>query len=102
MQPFLEKMGEPIELNKYEDEVLSFVTKELLNGKRAHELVLLKMLLKQNFVKQEDYLAKLQHKKIYVNDEVLSSVDDILDIYRFFDVKQAKILPKKLNMVIGH
>ncbi len=65
-------MGEPIELNKYEDEVLSFVTKELLNGKRAHELVLLKMLLKQNFVKQEDYLAKLQHKKIYVNDEVLS------------------------------
>lgn len=90
---FLEKMGEPIELNKYEDEVLSFVTKELLNGKRAHELVLLKMLLKQNFVKQEDYLAKLQHKKIYVNDEVLSSVDDILDL-SFFDVKQGKTTKK--------
>ena len=38
---FLGKMGEDVNLSKYENEVLSFVTKELLNGKRIHELLLL-------------------------------------------------------------
>lgn len=90
---FLTKMGESIELNKYENAVLSFVTKELLNGKRPHELILLKMLLEQKIVKQEDYLAELQQENVYVNDAVLESVDDILDL-SFFDVKQGKTTKK--------
>ena len=38
---FLGKMGEDVNLSKYENEVLSFVTKELLNCKRIHELLML-------------------------------------------------------------
>ena len=89
---FLTKMGEGIELTRYESTVLTFVTKELLNGKRIHELLLLDMLLKHKSVKQEDYLAELQ-KHAYVNDAVLKSVEDILSL-SFFDIKQGKTTKK--------
>lgn len=90
---FLSKMGEVIELNNYENAVLSFLTKELLNGKRAHELVLLQMLLEQKQVDQEDFVSELHKRKIYVNKAVLNSVDDILSL-EFFDVKQGKTTRK--------
>lgn len=48
-------MGEPVKLNGYESAVLSFVTKELLNGKRPHELLLLKLLLEKEQVSQEEF-----------------------------------------------
>ena len=90
---FLGKMGEDVNLSKYENEVLSFVTKELLNGKRIHELLLLEMLLEQDIVKQEDYLAQLKRHHAYVNDELLASVDAILSL-DFFDIKQGKTTKK--------
>lgn len=90
---FLGKMGEDVNLSKYENEVLFFVTKELLNGKRIHELLLLEMLLEQDIVKQEDYLAQLKRHHAYVNDELLASVDAILSL-DFFDIKQGKTTKK--------
>ena len=41
------------------------------------------MLLEQDIVKQEDYLAQLKRHHAYVNDELLASVDAIF-IARFF------------------
>ena len=90
---FLIKMGEAVKISNYENAVLSFLTKELLNGKRAHELVLLQMLLKQKQVNQEDFVLELRKKKIYVNEAALNSVDDILSL-DFFDVKQGKTTKK--------
>lgn len=60
---FLIKMGEAVKISNYENAVLSFLTKELLNGKRAHELVLLQMLLKQKQVNQEDFVLELRKRK---------------------------------------
>lgn len=91
---FLAKLGEPIELNKYENEVLSFVTKELMNGKRIHELILLKLLLNSDEVKQKDYLIQLKMHQAYVNKDVLNSIDDILSL-DFFAVKQGKTTKKE-------
>lgn len=90
---FLIKLHEAVRLDNYENAVLSFVTKELLNGKRAHELILIKMLLKHKQVKQEDYISELQKKKAYVNKAVLDSVDNILSL-DFFNVKQGKTTKK--------
>lgn len=89
---FLQKMGEKIELSKYENEVLTFFTKELLNGKRIHELFLLDLLLKNGKVRQEDYVDLLKQQG-YVDDAVLKSVEDILSL-SFFDVKQGKTTKK--------
>ena len=86
---FLAKMGESLKLNEYESAVLSFVTKELLNGKRPHELLLLKQLLADKSLSQTEYEQVLRDYGAYVNSAVLDSVDDILTL-NFFDIKQGK------------
>ncbi|MBI0034016.1 DUF3427 domain-containing protein [Lactobacillus sp. M0396] len=90
---FLIKMGEPVKLSDYEDGVLSFVTKELLNGKRPHELILLQLLLKKYQVSQEEFEEVLHDYGAYVNEKVLTSVEDILSL-NFFDIKQGKTTKK--------
>ena len=53
---FLKKMGENVELTDYQSSVLSFVTKELLFGKRPHELLLLESCLIKEKVSEASYL----------------------------------------------
>ncbi|MBA1392543.1 DUF3427 domain-containing protein, partial [Lactobacillus sp. XV13L] len=90
---FLQKMGEKISLAPYENAVLSFVTKELLNGKRPHELVLLKLLLAEKQVSQESFEQALRERGAYVNRAVLNSVVGVLTL-DFFDIKQGKTTKK--------
>ena len=91
---FLKKMGEKVELTKYQSAVLSFITKELLFGKRPHELLLLEKCLVKEKISKADYLQLLKEKNCYVNDAVLDSVDKILSL-EFFDVKQGKTTKKE-------
>lgn len=83
---FLVKLKEPISLDTYQDQVLTFVTKELLNGMRAHELLLLKLLLTNDQVNRLDYIACLEKFGCYVNEDVLDSVVNILSL-DFFKIK---------------
>ena len=91
---FLIKMGEPVKLSRYESAVLSFVTKELLNGKRPHELLLLQLLLEKKQVSQEKFEQALHDYGAYVNEKVLTSIEDILSL-SFFDIKQGKTTKKE-------
>lgn len=88
---FLQKMGVPVKLTAAENAVLAFITKELLNGKRPHELVLLKLLLAApNYqCSQEELLRALKKVGAYVGGDVLQSLDAILSL-NFFDVKAGK------------
>lgn len=88
---FLRKMSERVSLNNYQEQVLTFVTKELLDGKRAHELVLLKLLVtaQTHSCSQAALIAVLQDEGCYANQELLRSLDDILSL-RFYDVKAGK------------
>ena len=90
---FLVKMGEKVKLNRYENQVLTFITKELLNGKRAHELILLS-LLKDQDVTKEQLINALEQNSCYVNAAVLRSLTDVLSL-RFFDVKAGKQTKKQ-------
>lgn len=90
---FLQKMGEQINLNRHESQVLTFVTQELATGKRIHELLLLQLLL-AGPVSKEKYLAELKKAGAYVNEEVLASVKQILSL-DFFDVKMGKTSRKQ-------
>lgn len=91
---FLVKMGESVNLNKDESAVLSFVTKELLNGKRPHELVLLRLLLEKGSVTQSEFEEALAACHAYINPAVLNSVEDVLSL-NFFDIKQGKTTKKE-------
>lgn len=91
---FLKKMGENVVLTDYQSSVLSFVTKELLFGKRPHELLLLESCLIKEKVSEVSYLELLEGKNCYVNDAVLESVEKVLSL-EFFDVKQGKTTKKE-------
>lgn len=73
-------MGENVELTDYQSSVLSFVTKELLFGKRPHELLLLESYLGKEKISEASYLQLLEGKNCYVNDAVLESVDKVLSL----------------------
>ncbi len=90
---FLKKMGKNVNLNDYQNAVLSFVTKELLFGKRPHELLLLESCLDKDLTKT-DFIDLLKSKDCYVNEDVLASVEKILSL-EFFDVKQGKTTKKE-------
>ena len=90
---FLVKMGEKVKLNQYENQILSFITKELLSGKRAHELILLSLLKDQEITKKQ-LIGALEQNNCYVNGAVLHSLTDILSL-RFFDVKAGKQTKKQ-------
>lgn len=93
---FLVKMGERVKLTAYENAVLSFVTKELVNGKRPHELILLRLLLTTNHrCSQEALLASLKKAGAYVTPAVLQSIDQVLSL-AFFDVKAGKHTRREL------
>ncbi len=89
---FLEKMGTELKLTNYERQVLAFLTKELLNGKRPHELILLQCLLRGT-CSIDAFKAELEQQNIRVTPAVLQSVDDILSL-QFFNVKAGKQLKK--------
>ncbi len=91
---FLQKMGVDANFSASENGMLTFVTKELLNGKRPHELLLLKALLKQSTVTKAQYFRILRQAGAYVNDQVLKSVMKILSL-DFFAVKVGKETEKK-------
>lgn len=88
---FLNKMGVAVKLTAYEHAALTFVTKELVNGKRPHELLLLQLLLtaRDHRCSQEQLLATLQRAGAYVTPALLQSLDAVLSL-RFFDVKAGK------------
>ena len=90
---FLKKMGEEVNLGNYQNAALSFVTKELLFGKRPHELLLLESCLDKN-ISRADFTKLLKSKNCYISEDVLNSVEKILSL-NFFDVKQGKTTKKE-------
>lgn len=86
---FLLKMKENVKLTVYQDKVLYFLTKELLNGMRCHELLLLQELMRHGTVTEACFFKLLRSKNCYLNEDVLGSVDRILGL-DFFHVKAGK------------
>lgn len=83
---FLEKIGVDLALSSYEKQVISFLEKELLNGMRKHELLLLKTLLTKEDVSLAEYKKLLHKENCYFDQAVLASVRAILEL-SFFEVK---------------
>lgn len=77
---FLQKMGATVNLNPQTEPVLQFLTEELANGKRQHELILLAMLTKQSTITVADYQAQLHQNGCWVDDATLASVKRVLTL----------------------
>ncbi|WP_284140507.1 DEAD/DEAH box helicase [Virgibacillus sp. LDC-1] len=88
---FLLKMNENVSAIKaYENCVLTMYSSEVLDGKRKHELILIKMLLEQGTVTSKEYYQGLEEAGCIVDDQTIESVMRIFDLSFFTQTDQKK------------
>lgn len=88
---FLLKMKEEVpSITSYENSVLNFLSLELLNGKRMHELILLDLLLQGKNISSDEYIDVLNEANCSIDEDTLQSVQRILDLSFFNQVDQRK------------
>jgi len=81
---FLLKLKEEVPtLNEYERKVLTFLSLEVLNGKRKHEIVLLDLLLQKGNVSKAEFIEQLMSNDCYVDEDTLNSVTRIFNLEFF-------------------
>lgn len=87
----LVKMKESVpSLSEYQQSILTMVSKELLSGKRMHEIILLKTLIDSGPILEETYRAKLKELGYFVDTETIQSVERILDLSFFVKTDRQK------------
>ena len=69
-----------IELTDTESNWLSFITFELLPGKRKHELLLLQELVKKGEVSKDKFIEILETEQLSTKDSIISSVENVLSL----------------------
>ena len=69
-----------IELTDTESNWLSFITFELLPGKRKHELLLLQELIKNGEVSKDEFIEILETEQLSTKDSIISSVENVLSL----------------------
>ncbi|TYS61977.1 DEAD/DEAH box helicase [Bacillus infantis] len=78
---FLNKIKEETpELSKYEFDVVTMLSQEVLNGKRKHEIILLDLLLESGKVTKERYVEELASQGCLTSEETIKSVERVLDL----------------------
>lgn len=78
---FLLKMKESIKpLSEYELSVLKMFSKEFLNGKRMHEVILIEALLKEKSISKTVYIQILRDFGTYVDNETIRSVENMFSL----------------------
>ena len=82
---FLQKMGESVSIEPKYDQVLQFLTEELANGKRQHELILLAALTDQQTLSLDDYRKLLNQNGCWIDDATLTSVKQVLTLAYYLD-----------------
>lgn len=87
---FLVDMGETMPaLTEYQQGILRLLFKELVPGKRRHELLLLKALLEQDQISSEEFEEILNANNCYANEAVMVGVRNVLSL-DFYQKQRAK------------
>ncbi|OAB48059.1 NgoFVII family restriction endonuclease [Paenibacillus antarcticus] len=87
---FLITINEDIpELTSYEQQVLTMLSSEILDGKRIHEIILLELLFPNGQVAYDDYVTTLEQLNCRTDPNTLSSVIRVMDL-SFFVAAQRK------------
>ncbi|KQL18398.1 DUF3427 domain-containing protein [Cytobacillus solani] len=88
---FLLKMKEEVPtITNYENQVLTMLSLELVNGKRKHEIVLLELLMQQGKVAHGEYINHLNKEGCVVDEDTIASVKGIFDLSFFTQVFKKK------------
>lgn len=74
-------------LTRHENELLTFLSNELLNGKRNHELLLIECLMVNGTLERQEYQRELERLHYPFDEQTLKSVERILSL-KFFTQKE--------------
>lgn len=75
----------------YGEQILRFVVAELLNGKRLHEVMLLKYLIqRKGCLSKNDYITALRRHDLAVDDDLIRAAVNVLSLQFFKEVDQKK------------
>lgn len=97
---FLIKVKEEVpSITDYEKGVLSLLGKDFLPGKRAHEILLLKLLLENEELSQEQYKKELKARDIHFTEETIFSVENVLSLNFFVDNDRKKFGNKEIVLI---
>ena len=78
---FLLKMKEELPtLTEYELQVLSMISREFLNGKRMHEVLLIENLLQNESITKDNYIQLLKDFGTYVDEATIHSIESIFSL----------------------
>ncbi|SHM76265.1 DUF3427 domain-containing protein [Gracilibacillus kekensis] len=91
MLDFLQAMKEEVEaIPKHAQQILTFISKEVLPGKRKHEIILLQSLVKSGSLSKNTFIDMLVSKGLPVDDQTIQSIERIcgLDFYTEADRKK--------------
>lgn len=81
---FLLSMQEAVPaLKEYDQQVLTMLSLEVLNGKRRHEILLLKQLFREKQISYETYLKILDEDGCLVDKQTIDSVERLYDLSFF-------------------
>lgn len=83
-------------LSTYEEQVITMLSQEILNGKRKHEVVLLDLLLDEETVTMEKYIRYLEPQECRIDKETILSVKRILDLSFYTEATKKKYGNKPL------
>ncbi len=88
---FLIKLQKEVpKLTEYECKVLTMLSQEILNGKRKHEIMLIKYLLINKGVTKKEWKDILAREGCLFKEETLASVEGILDLTFFTQAAKKK------------
>ncbi|MBT2570036.1 DEAD/DEAH box helicase [Planococcus sp. ISL-110] len=87
-------------VNVYEEQVLTMLSLEILNGKRLHEILLLELLLENDQVTMQAFKQSIRAHNCSVDPETLASVQRVMDL-SFFNQGSQKKYGNKPLVVFG-
>lgn len=90
---FLDKMKETVEpLTNGQDRIMTFLSKEIVDGKRVQEVFLLKELLSEGHISKPEFQLNIYKKGYYMTDETMNSILRMLtlEFYTSSSVKKYK------------
>lgn len=87
-------------VNGYEEQVLTMLSLEILNGKRLHEILLLELLLENKRITMEVYRQYISSHNCSTDPDTLASVQRVMDL-SFFNQGPRKKYGNKPLVVFG-
>src|SRR5699024_2393724 len=82
----------PISLTNGQDRIMTFLSKEIVDGKRVQEVFLLKELLSEGHISKPEFQLNIYKKGYYMTDETMNSILRMmtLEFYTSSSVKKYK------------